>query len=91
MYQPENRTAFSKEVGDMPVTQDAATNPMFTDDPVTKMFVDLLPTARFDPLDPNYSKMQEFLRDDLQLAYLGEKTPKEALDDAAAKFDALTK
>ena len=45
MYRPEYRTAFSKEVGDMPVTKDAAPNPMFTDDPITKMFVDLLPTG----------------------------------------------
>jgi multiple sugar transport system substrate-binding protein len=89
MYRAENRTEFSKQVGDMPVTQDAATNPIFTDDPITAMFVDLLPTARFDPLDPNYSKMQEFLRDNLQLAYLGEKTPQQALDDAAAQFNEI--
>jgi hypothetical protein len=31
--------------------------------------------------------MQEFLRDNLQLAYLGEKTPQQALDDAAAQFN----
>jgi multiple sugar transport system substrate-binding protein len=90
MYRPEHRVAFSQEVGDLPVTQDAAQDPAFTEDPITRGFVELLPTARFDPLDPNYSKMQEFLRENLQLAYLGEKTPQQALDDAAAAFDALT-
>ncbi len=89
MYQPKYRVPFSKEIGDLAVTKDAAADPFFTQDPISKQFIALQPTAHYDPLNPNYSKMQEFLRTELQLAYKGEKSPKQALDDAAAEFNAL--
>jgi multiple sugar transport system substrate-binding protein len=89
MYMPEHRVAFSKEIGDLPVTKDAAADPYFANDPLNKQFIALLPTARFDPLHPKYSKMQEILKVQLQLAYKGQKSAQQALEDAAAEFNAL--
>jgi ABC-type glycerol-3-phosphate transport system substrate-binding protein len=48
-----------------------------------------LENARFDPLHPNYSQMQELLKNELQAALIGSKSPQEALDAAAAAFDEL--
>jgi maltose-binding protein MalE len=49
----------------------------------------LLGTARFDPLNPNYSKMQTLLTTAIQQAVKGSQSPAAALDAAAKSFNSL--
>lgn len=88
IYQTAVRTEFDVNEGLLPVLESQADDPAFTGDPVTAAFVAMMPTARFDPLHPNYSQMQELVKTAIQQA-LGGTDPKAALDEAAEAFDAL--
>jgi len=88
IYQTAVRTEFDTGEGMLPVLVSQGTLPEFTSDPVLKAFVDMLPAARFDPLHPNYSQMQELVKTAVQQALKG-GDPKAALDEAAAAFNAL--
>lgn len=88
IYQPSVRTEFDVAEGLLPVLQSQAGDPAFAD-PKVQAFASGLEAARFDPLNPKYSQMQELVKTAMQEAFTGVATPKEALDKAAAAFDAL--
>lgn len=88
IYQPRVRTELDINEGFVPVLQSQVTDPAFAD-PKIQAFIKTLETARFDPLNPHYSQMQELVKTAVQEALTGASTPQEALDKAAAAFDAL--
>lgn len=88
IYQPQVRTEFDVAEGLLPVLQSQAGDPAFAD-PKVQAFAAGLETARFDPLNPKYSQMQELVKTAMQEAFTGAASPKDALDKAAAAFDAL--
>lgn len=88
IYQKDVRTEFDVNEGLLPVLTSQSTDPVFAE-PTMKAWVDMLDVARFDPLHPNYSQMQELVKNEVQAAIKGSKTAQQALDDAAAAFDAL--
>lgn len=88
IYTTEARTEFDINEGLLPVLASQTELPEFTEDPVVAAFAAMMPTARFDPLHPNYSQMQELVRTAMQQALTG-TDPQAALDEAAAAFDAL--
>jgi multiple sugar transport system substrate-binding protein len=88
IYRTEARTEFDVNEGLLPVLQSQADDPAFADDN-SQAWMAMLENARFDPLHPNYSQMQELVKNELQAALIGAKTPQEALDAAAAAFNDL--
>ena len=88
IYKSETRTEFDVNEGLLPVLQSQGSSAEFSDDN-SQAWLNMLENARFDPLHPNYSQMQELLRGEIQAAIKGSKTAQEALDAAAAAFNDL--
>lgn len=88
IYRSEARTEFDLAEGLLPVLQSQAGDDAFADDNA-QAWMEMLGNARFDPLHPNYSQMQELVKVAMQEALGGTKTAQQALDDAATAFDAL--
>jgi len=89
IYKPSVRTTFDTNEGFLPLLKSQVNLPAFTKNPAVKAFVKLLPYSRFDPLNPNYSQMQQLVTVAMQKALKGSATPKAALDAAAKAFDKL--
>jgi multiple sugar transport system substrate-binding protein len=79
------------EVGQIPVRVDLVDSDYFTSHPYYSYFLEQLKTSQSRTAHPNWSKMDEILTSAGQLILRHEKTPQEALDEAAAKIDALLK
>lgn len=88
IYQTETRTEFDTNEGMLPLLQSQADEEEFSD-ANSQAWLEMLGNARFDPLHPNYSQMQELLKNEIQAAFKGTKTAQEALDAAATAFDEL--
>lgn len=88
IFSPAVRTEFDTGEGMLPVLIAQNSDPVFADDPKVKAFIDMIPSARFDPLHPQYAQMQELVKTAMQEALAG-TDPQAALDKAAAEFDAL--
>lgn len=90
MYQTKYRLAFDKVEGMLPeetaVAQDA-----FFQTPNMKPFVDGLSYAKFYPMTPNFPAIEQIETVAVQQAMSGQMTPKQALDQAAQKIDAIGK
>jgi multiple sugar transport system substrate-binding protein len=91
IYKPSVRTTFDTQEGFLPLLRSQINLPAFTKNPAIKAFVKLLPNSRFDPLNPNYSKMQQLVTVAMQKALKGSASPKAALDEAARSFDKLAR
>lgn len=76
---------FVKAEGMLPVTEDAASD--LASDLDLGPFIKLLPHARFYPLHPKWLPMALEVVKAWQLAILGQKSPKKALDEAVAKIN----
>jgi len=79
------------ETGQIPVLLDAANSDYMQDHPYYPVFMEQLKTARARPAHPAWSKMDEIITEAGQLILRQEMTPQAALDQAAAKIDALLK
>jgi len=88
IFSPAVRTEFDTGEGMLPVLIAQNSDPVFADDAKVKAFIDMIPSARFDPLHPQYAQMQELVKTAMQEALAG-TDPQAALDKAAAEFDAL--
>jgi multiple sugar transport system substrate-binding protein len=88
IYQTNVRTTFDLNEGFLPLLKSQASAPEFASDPVASAFIKMFPNARFDPLHPNYSQMQELVKTAVQQALTG-TDPKTALDEAATAFNGL--
>ncbi len=79
------RIAFTKGEGFLPTTNDEAKDPAFTENERLKVFVNLLPNARFAPTVTGWEDTAKAVSDAVQSVYLGSATPEAALNAAAAK------
>jgi multiple sugar transport system substrate-binding protein len=91
IFSTDVRNEFDIAEGMLPVLKSQADNPAFTGDPNIKAFIDMLPTSQFDPFHKQYAQMQELVKTAMQSAITGAMSPKDALDKAAADFNALVK
>ena len=85
-YSPAVHAKFDINEGFLPLTKSEAALPAFKA-PLQQAFIKTLPNSRFDPLNPNYSKMQDLLKTAIQQAMKGDATPQQALDTAASTFN----
>ena len=81
-------------VGTAPTTKAAIADPAFKDDPYSSAWQkNITDSAQPDPfwVYPQYSQMETLLATEIQAALIGQKSPKQALDDAASEMQALVK
>jgi len=57
--------------------------------PAVETFFNATPYAYFEPINPLWRQIQDVLGKQIQKCFLGELTPKEALDVAAEKANKL--
>jgi multiple sugar transport system substrate-binding protein len=79
------RIAFTKGEGFLPTTNEEAKDPAFTESERLKVFVNLLPNARFAPTVTGWEDTAKAVTDAVQSVYLGTATPEAALNAAAVK------
>jgi len=87
-YQDEWRLKFDKLVGFPPVTKSLADDPHFQK-PTYQVMVQSMEDAKAWPLIAEWPECSDIIWNAVSLVFLGEKDPKTALDDAAAKIDAI--
>lgn len=85
-YQVEFNTVESL----IPVTTSAGKDPAFANNKALQAFVAAIPEARSYPLKIGWETVNVELRNAIQAALLGQKTPQQALDAAQAQIDAKT-
>lgn len=88
-FNDENRLAFGKNEGFVPVLNSMASEPFFTEDPNMAIFLDMSPVAKFAPLVPHWEEMAESLKSALAKSYAGDEDPVIALAAAAEKMNSL--
>jgi multiple sugar transport system substrate-binding protein len=87
MYQPSWRLKFDQAEGMLPEMKAVGADPFYQGNPQLKSVLELLPSGRFDPLDDRFNKLQDELRNQIQLVYRGDATAQDALNSAAKTFD----
>lgn len=87
VFSPSWREKFTAGEGFLPVNQEVATKPIFTDNTDLKAFTALLPEARFAPVITGWEEIAAKTSDALQKIYLGETEVKGTLDAAAVDID----
>lgn len=87
-YQDEWKARFDELVGFPPVTISAASLPQFQS-PLYQALNEAALTAEPWPLIEGWAEYSDIIWDAVSEALLGQKMPKEALDDAAAAIDKL--
>ncbi|MBX7247051.1 MAG: sugar ABC transporter substrate-binding protein [Candidatus Sumerlaeaceae bacterium] len=85
MYRTEWRQKFLEAEGMLPELSDLAKKR--ESDPKTGVFIKLLPTAKFQPNHADFVPISQRVVKAVQLALLGEATPKEALDKAVEEIN----
>jgi len=75
--------------GQIPTLRVAGEDPVLSADPFWSVFMEQMETARSRPVHPKFSQMDEIVHRHLEEAFMGVKTPKEALDAIAAEIDEL--
>lgn len=86
--QDEYQVEFNTVESLIPVTTSAGADPAFADNASLQAFVAAIPDARSYPLKIGWETVNVELRNAIQAALLGQKTPQQALDDAQAAIDA---
>ncbi len=89
VFSKDNRVNYNKQEGFLPVLQDVAKDPFFTNNEKLNAFVQLLPDAKFAPIIPNWEKIAQRTTTMLQNVYLGQEQPQPALDAAAKDIDQI--
>ena len=89
VFSKDNRVNYNKKEGFLPVLQDVAQDPYFTGNEQLNAFVQLLPTAKFAPIIPNWEKIAQRTTTMLQNVYLNQEQPQPALDAAASDIDKI--
>jgi multiple sugar transport system substrate-binding protein len=86
LFTKEPRVQFTSSEGFLPTTKAEAGDPAFND-PDTKAFIALLPSAHFAPTITGWEDTAKAVSDAMQSIYLGKAQPAAALNAAAAKAD----
>ncbi|RPI80031.1 MAG: sugar ABC transporter substrate-binding protein [Desulfobacteraceae bacterium] len=89
-YRDEWRLGFDKNTGFPPVTKSLATNPAFQS-PSHKTMVASINGAKGWPLIAEWPQSNDIIWEAIEAVFQGHMQPKEALDKAAQKVDALRK
>lgn len=84
LFTKEPRVKFTSTEGFLPTTKAEATDPAF-DNPDTKAFIALLPSAKFAPTITGWEDTAKAVSDAMQSIYLGKAQPAAALNAAADK------
>jgi multiple sugar transport system substrate-binding protein len=87
-YQDKYKAKFDELIGFPPVTMSAGKLPQFQTE-LYKVLGEAAVNAKGWPLIPEWAEVSDILWDANVEAFLGRKTPKQALDDAAKKIDQL--
>lgn len=85
----EAQTIFATDLGMMPVNKKTAAKPVVKDNPTTNVYMTQLASTWARTPSPKWSDISSAIRDAFEIAVRKNSTPKEALDDAAKKVDAL--
>jgi multiple sugar transport system substrate-binding protein len=88
-YQDQYRSEFDIGEGFLPVTKNVAAMDNFSKDPDVAGFAAGLPYARFAPIIANWEEIADVTVRTMQQIYLGEVTPEEGLNAAAAEINAI--
>ncbi|WP_454812115.1 ABC transporter substrate-binding protein [Labrys neptuniae] len=89
LFSTEQRTAFDKNEGFLPVNAKEAQDPHFADDPDLKVFASLLPGAIFAPVIPGWEDIAQTTSNAIQTIYLGKGEIEPTLKEAAAKVNGI--
>jgi ABC-type glycerol-3-phosphate transport system substrate-binding protein len=87
-YRDAWKARFDELIGFPPVTISAAKLPQFQS-PLYQVLNEAAANAKPWPLIEGFAEMSDIIWDAVSFAYLGQKTPKQALDDAARACDQL--
>ncbi len=87
-YRDAWKARFDELIGFPPVTISAAKLPQFQS-PLYQVLNEAAANAKPWPLIEGFAEMSDIIWDAVSFAYLGQKTPKQALDDAAKACDQL--
>lgn len=79
------------EVGQIPVRSDLMETDAVKNHPYLGIFLEQLKTSKARTAHPSWSQMDTIITDAGQYIFRKEKTPQQALDDAAAQIDELLK
>lgn len=79
------------EVGQIPVRSDLSESDAVKNHPYLGIFLQQLQTSKARTAHPSWSQMDTIITDAGQFIFRKEKSPQQALDDAAAQIDALLK
>jgi multiple sugar transport system substrate-binding protein len=88
LFTTDQRVAFDKVEGFLPVNAEEAKNPLFADKADLKVFASLLPKARFAPVIPGWEDIAQTTSNAIQKIYLGQGEIEPTLKEAAAKVNA---
>jgi multiple sugar transport system substrate-binding protein len=88
-YQDQYREEFDIGEGFLPVTKNVAALDNFSKDPDVAGFAAGLPYARFAPIIANWEEIADVTVRTMQQIYLGQVTPEEGLDAAAAEINKI--
>src|SRR5262249_9671381 len=89
IYQDDYRLRYAVTEGVLPEKTTVAANPKIASDPTTRFFTDQLSVARFEPLNVRSTDIATIVSQAVRSAYRGERSPKDALEGAAAKVNEL--
>ncbi|NLX42080.1 MAG: ABC transporter substrate-binding protein [Chloroflexi bacterium] len=84
---PEEMQFYCTETVKIPTLKALAEDPVYSEDPMHKVFMDLLPVANSRPPVPTGQYLWTALIEARDLVVHGQKTPKQALDDVQAGAD----
>jgi multiple sugar transport system substrate-binding protein len=87
LYDEKYRAEFDRAEGLLPVTVSGAASSYYKDNPDIAAFAAGLAYARFVPTIKGWSEIADITVRSLQTMYLGQKTPTEAMTDAARQID----
>jgi multiple sugar transport system substrate-binding protein len=85
------QTDWASSLGFVPIKQSMYSDPKFSGDPLNAIFLAELKVSRSRPTIAQAGQIDDLLGKAVQAALSGAATPKAALDDAAAKAQALLK
>jgi multiple sugar transport system substrate-binding protein len=88
-YQDKYRSEFDIGEGFLPVTKNVAAMDNFSKDPDVAGFAAGLPYAKFAPIIANWEEIADVTVRTLQQIYLGEVTPEDGLNAAAAEINKI--
>lgn len=95
LFKPENQYRLNVGMGNLPIKISTTSFPGYQEhlkrEPQVKAFVDGLPFTRAYPALKAMTEVTNILGQAMQEAVYVQATPKQALDGAAAKTDALLK